>query len=554
MLRLLSKMFKIDISLRAGLLFLFFYGLKFLWATPADSLERIQALQREGNAFFKKANYVEALSRFFQALKLSEALGHRVYEAVSSKNIAIVFLETEKYPEAEKFALKAVHLLENENAPGYLGDAYNTLANVYYDTRRDAQAVPYYHKALQLWEQVGDSLGLFSGYKNLGAVHYEMGQHKKGLSIMRKCLRYLPAIRDSSSWFSAYMTLGEAYVYDGQLEEGKKHLDAAARYLPFTKAINKFEDYYYALYFYFKKKKEYVHALEAHELYHQFRDSIINVHENQQLFELNTRYETEKKEARIAFQEKIIAQEKKARRLWAAATSATALLLSALFVIFRQRQMRKTEKLLQQQHEKSVQEIFQAEQNERIRIARDLHDSIGQKLAVIRMLMPPHNQEPKLEKMHRYLEETAQEVREISHNLIPEILNFGLVKAIQSLVDRIHSTEKIQVAFHAEEALNKLTLPRETELSLYRIVQEILSNIIRHARTERIQVNLSLEGHEVHIRIEDSGVGFDTEKIDESRGIGWKNIFARIRLVNGKIRIHSEKNKGSQFLISIPVM
>jgi signal transduction histidine kinase len=144
-------------------------------------------------------------------------------------------------------------------------------------------------------------------------------------------------------------------------------------------------------------------------------------------------------------------------------------------------------------------------------------------------------------------------VRNISHNLIPEILNFGLVKAIDALADRINSTEKVKVDFSADDNLQKLTLSKQTELSLYRIVQEILSNIVRHSNTDRILIEMKHENAFVQLLIRDNGKGFDSAAIDESKGLGWKNIFARIKLINGEIKIQSEKNKGSNFFINIPI-
>jgi signal transduction histidine kinase len=252
-------------------------------------------------------------------------------------------------------------------------------------------------------------------------------------------------------------------------------------------------------------------------------------------------------------QQNLLRQEQQRRKMYLVIFGFVVMLLIAIMVIYRQRQQRQTEQLIQQQSEKTLQEIFNAEQKERIRIARDLHDSIGQKLAVMRMLLPKADGNKELEKVSAYLDETANEVRSISHNLIPEILNFGLVKAVENLVDRINSTENICVDFTADEELYKLTLSKQTELSLYRIIQEIISNIIRHSKTEKLKIELNADKNFVHISITDSGIGFNTEAIDESKGLGWKNIFARIKLINGNIKIQSEKNKGSNFLINIPI-
>lgn len=519
----------------------------------SDTISLIKQNIREGSDCYKRSNFVCASERYFNALRLAEKINDSLHIALSSNNIAIIYHETDKLNESKKYSLKAIAILEKMNLPGDLGDAYNTLGNAYYSNYEDSMSVVYYLKAIKQWEIANDSLGLFTGYKNLGAIYIEMGKPETGLPIMEQCIHYLRAKDDTAKWFSAYMTLGEAFVYNRQLEKGKMYLDIAEKFLPSVKAYYKIDDYHYALYYYYKKKNDFQNALKHHELYKQFSDSVINIEKGKQLLELNTQYETEKKEAQISFQEQKIKQEQKARKLSVTAAAVVILLLLALLVIYRQRQQQKTEQLLQQQHEKNVQEIFHAEQNERIRIARDLHDSIGQKLSVIRMLLPIQDVNTNMQKIASYLDETAAEVRAISHSLIPEILNLGLIKAMENLAEQIKNTNNIHVQFIADKNLQKLSLSKQTELSLYRIVQEILSNIIRHSKTETLDIELKATEDFVQILIEDKGVGFDTENINETKGIGWKNIFARIKLINGNIQIRSEKNKGSHFLINIPV-
>lgn len=170
----------------------------------------------------------------------------------------------------------------------------------------------------------------------------------------------------------------------------------------------------------------------------------------------------------------------------------------------------------------------------------------------MRMLLSGNRESTDLKKVSDFLDETAAEVRSISHNLIPEILSFGLIKAIDALADRINSTENVQVCSVADESMKDVTLPKQTELSVYRTVQEILSNIVRHSQAEKVDIRVMADPQMVEIIIEDNGIGFDTEAIDASQGLGWKNIFARVKLMDGHLKVHSQKNTGSRFILSIP--
>ncbi len=532
---------------------LFFWGFNSGYART-DSLDLIKNIIRQANDCFKRSDFVCASEKYFKALPLAEKIKDSLHISLCNTNIACVFNETEKYNESEKYAKRAIAVLEKMNYPEELGNAYNALAVCYYNSYKDSLALLYYNKALEQWKIIKDSLGLFSGYKNLGATYLEMGKTEMGLRTMEQCLKYLRANEKSDTRFSAYMTLGEAYIYNGNPEKGKLFLQEAEKYLPHLKGLNKLHDYHHAWYYYYKKKNDFFNALKQYELYKQYTDTILNKESSKQLQELNVKYETEKKEAQIELQQLKINQEQASRRQFVVIASSIIVLLILLFVSYRQYQKRKTEKLLRLQDEKNVRDIFEAEQKERIRIARDLHDSIGQKLSVIKMLLPKREGDKDLEKISEFLNETAAEVRNISHNLIPEILNFGLLKALEDMTDKINQSGKIKVEFTPEINLNDIKLSRQTELSLYRIIQEILNNIIKHAQTTGVSLTVKAIENFIQINIIDNGKGFELNAIEQSQGIGWKNIFARIKLINGKIDIHSEKNKGSQFLINVPIV
>ncbi len=521
--------------------------------TTRDTALLIDLHFKAGKIHFNDADFVSALDWFFKGLRLAEKSNDVYRQGAGCNNISAAYKESEELEPAEKYAQKAIAIFTQLNDDFELGNAHNSLANVFYMQERDSLALAHYKISIEHRKAANDSLGLFATLKNLGAIHYQMGDTLNAIKYMEQSLKYLNAKSDSIRWFSAYMTLGELYVYAGFLEKGKQNLDKAAQYISSVKAYHKLKDYHHALYRYYYTKEKYELAFEEYVKYEAYKDSVENTEKSRQLFELNIQYETEKKEALISHQQQLLEKEKQAKRLYLLVFVVVVLLFVAMFLIYRIKQKQKTDLLMQQQNEKTIREIFNAEQKERIRIARDLHDSIGQKLAVMRMLLPKSNEHPELEKVASYLDETATEVRSISHNLIPEILNFGLIKAIEGLADRINSTENIKVNFRADDSLQKLSLSKQTELSLYRIVQEILSNIIRHSKTDSVLMEMKCVDDMVQLVVKDNGVGFETQQIDESKGLGWKNIFARIKLMNGDIKIESQKNRGSNFLIHIPI-
>lgn len=208
---------------------------------------------------------------------------------------------------------------------------------------------------------------------------------------------------------------------------------------------------------------------------------------------------------------------------------------------------RKAELLLEQNRQQFVHNLYKMQDLERIRFARDLHDSIGQKLSVVKMYLSDSGSE----KVNKFLDEAISEVRVISHNLIPEELNLGIKKAIYELGEKINLANKIKVSLKVEPA--DLNLSKELELSVYRIIQEILNNMVKHANASEIEIVLECQNNILTINVNDNGVGFDTKKIEHSSGIGWQNIFARTKVLNGTIEIKSEINLGTNIKITIPL-
>ncbi|RYE12352.1 MAG: sensor histidine kinase, partial [Sphingobacteriales bacterium] len=192
------------------------------------------------------------------------------------------------------------------------------------------------------------------------------------------------------------------------------------------------------------------------------------------------------------------------------------------------------------------------EQKERIRIARDLHDSIGQMLSVIKMNISNIPESRTTTTTLELVDSTIAEVRNISHNLIPEELNFGLFTALEDMCDKINSSNTTQVAINVPDEVREHQFEKTNELSIYRIVQEVLNNMVKHSQASLINLDVTRQGNGFNLAIKDNGKGFDTAQINRSKGLGWKNIAARVNMLDGKMQVRSESLTGTQIEITIP--
>ena len=201
---------------------------------------------------------------------------------------------------------------------------------------------------------------------------------------------------------------------------------------------------------------------------------------------------------------------------------------------------------------------IEGEEKERRRVARDLHDGLGAVLATAKMRINAlENEIPDIRKMNSFqkaeglLDEAVSTVREISHNMVPHMLEqYGLEYAIEAMCDHISKTQNLEVTFipfglEAEMA-------DMVKVSIYRIIQELLRNVVKHAEASEAIVQISIEQNDLMMIVEDNGKGFDPEKIPrKNRGIGLNSLTSRVQYLGGEMRIESDVT-GSTFTVHVP--
>lgn len=234
-----------------------------------------------------------------------------------------------------------------------------------------------------------------------------------------------------------------------------------------------------------------------------------------------------------------------------------------LFVVYYQKRMVQ-EQLKRQQLEmdfqqKMMEAMLESEENERRRIAGDLHDSVGGMLSAIRMGLSAIGKKlpdpAMVEQQKQMLDETITSVRRISLDLMPSTLEkFGLVPALREICERFAATAGVPVDYrvHHEEAyaLND----RNKEVKIFRIVQELMNNAIKHAQASSISVVVDA-GESLKVTVEDDGVGFDPvakRAAGSGAGLGLFNMENRARLLNGRIDFQTETQKGSKITLIVP--
>jgi signal transduction histidine kinase len=309
-----------------------------------------------------------------------------------------------------------------------------------------------------------------------------------------------------------------------------------------------------------KKIGNYRKSNELLEKSIQLKDSVYSQENRAILVNADAKYETEKKDKEIALQQ--LQLEKTERELQKRKTQSnyligivTFLLVGSILIwfLFQQRQKRKNQEIvtLKREHQiKTLETLIEGEEKERFRIAKELHDGVNGDLSAIKYklstLLEMNN--TIIKEAIIMIDNSCNQVRAISHNLVPPSLeNFNLLEAVEEYCEKSDTSHTEKITFqHLGDEVNML---KKEEINIFRIIQELVTNSIKHANATEINVQISCRNKTMQITVEDNGKGFDKEKA-EGKGIGLVNIQSRIDYLHGTIDLITN-NQGTSTTIEI---
>ena len=237
-------------------------------------------------------------------------------------------------------------------------------------------------------------------------------------------------------------------------------------------------------------------------------------------------------------------------------TLFVSLVIAIIIVYFFVSIIRYHRRYMKLQREKIYAEITIRE-NERKRIAGDLHDSLGPLLSAVKLNISSVDVDSAadrevLEKTGGYLDEIIGSMRRISHDLLPSTLERkGLLEAIREFLLQIKNKQSVNIQLFV---VKEITVPKEKEIHIFRMVQEIVHNTIKHAQARNLQIGFSEEGGHLLCLTKDDGRGFDKEKVlASSLGLGLRSLESRCEILNGVLTLDSAPGGGTNYFIKIPV-
>ena len=505
----------------------FFFHTALLWGEiNHDAQVTIKSLLSLGEISRVQNNLADAKNYLQKAGAIAAQYHDQENLAFVNQNLGIVMDQLEIPDSSLFYSSKALEYFTAQGNIKGTADCMLNMGVVYEWTGEEKSALDYYQNARDLFTQLNDIRGIATATLNSAGLKFGRGEHQTAIDDAHVVIQLAQTKGMLPLEMLAYSNIHEWYAASGM----------------------------------------YTEAYSALRTSDSIQQIILSSEKTKVIQNLQTKYETVQKEKLISEQEQIIAQKEWRNKLILLIALLTIGLALIIILIFRIRiantrkdallKSQKVEELLNDQEIKTYNALLDGQENERRRIAMELHDRLGNLLITAQLQLKSHQVKDsppgknETQASEALIEEAITEVRRISRNLNSgSIDNFGLGTAIQELTFNIASSKLFECTFHCN--CLALRFNSSIEITYYRIAQEIVTNAIKYSQAKRIDVQLNLENANLSLTIEDDGIGFDSK--ESAKGLGIQNIQKRANSIKASLTFDSTPGNGTLYHIECSV-
>ncbi|HRG81846.1 MAG TPA: sensor histidine kinase [Chitinophagaceae bacterium] len=516
-----------------------------------------------GTICHKKQLYDSATFYYTEAIRILHACGEEGMVFFPYNNLATIYGYFKDNDKALYYARKAHGAALYMKEPNRIISSVNSVMSVLIDLKKfDSVLLPLKENLVKAEEvqniyQLGITNNLLASYYGYGLKKFDSSVYydKKALAYMRQI---------SNEYEVANMLHNTGYYYG---EKGD--YDSARHYLQL--AIRKGEELdleqviQYSLTNLVEIEEKTGNKAAAFDYLKRLvgiNDSLQARYNRDKVNELEAKFQAERKDKQIALQQASLQKRKTFNYILMGGIAAVLLISLLGYRNYRQKQHLQARRISELEAEKKLmatEAVLKGEEQERTRLAKDLHDGLGGMLSGIKhsfntmkgnLIMTPENHQA-FERSMDMLDSSIKEMRRVAHNMMPEALvKFGLDTALRDFCNDINQSGAIKVSYQSI-GMQNASIDQTTSIAVYRIVQELINNTIKHAGAGNSIVQLSRQGGQLSITVEDDGRGFDTSILRQSHGIGWSNIQHRVDFLKGKLDIDSQPGQGTSVHIEL---
>jgi signal transduction histidine kinase len=534
-------------------------AIKLLEKDPKNTAYLIKAIYYDAYIQIEKKGYdffVKALTE--KCIPLAEKSRNIELLTYSYTQLGITFMSVGQLETAEEYHTKAIQLLDKipTDKTIHLIVYHNLVSNYCY--KPDSQtAKKYLDKAKNLIQDYPNSQHYPNYFYQEGLYYTTKQNYDEALTSLRKGALLAQGKKQDKLLHMLYFRMYNVYLMQKDYEKARLQLEkilkenvlskeSVNRKITYTQlaSVNEVLGNYKQAYDWLKKSSALNDSLQQEKL-------LEKMNEFEMLHQTSVKEQTINQLEQDKKANQLLVKNRNLRVMFLGIALCLALIIACLIYLNYKKQQKLNkqinishqQKLLHIDNERkyeATQAILQGEEQERQRIAQDLHDSMGGMLANIRMSISSSQGKKSIYLLEK-IDQSIAEMRRISRNLMPETLkNLGLEIALKELCESM-SYKNFFIQFESFNLSNDI--PFQTQLALYRITQEAISNVIKYAHASNVIVQISQNDNLLNLTIEDDGIGFNKDEV--VLGLGLKNIENRGRLINGTVDIITAKGEGT---------
>lgn len=522
------------------------------------------------NLHFHVGDFTSAMETATRGIELAEKRNDTERVAKYTSLFGFIHLRQGNSAKAHEFYRQYLAQTIKLKKYDLIAEAYEYLADVMMYKGLPDSALVFRFKSLELYKhEFEKGNALFRRYKytynvaQIGLAYSVKGEYKTALPYCLEAINPEPIYSVNDYELAAFQIIAaNVYVALSDFNRADSLLRKSLSISETIKHAENARDAFESLSALFVQQSQYDSALQYYQHYSELKDSIINVQSRKEIERIQAEYNIEKKNQEIRLKQQE-AETQKLITYGIIATFVSALVM--LYLVYNRYQLKQKasfHEALNQKQNELFNTVTSLQDKERKRIAQDIHDQVGSVLSAAKLQLSgleelknqlTPEQTKKYSSAMILMDQAAEELRNISHNLMPATLSrLGLVAALRGLFDKISEYSKLNIHFSAHGFENRLNEP--IEINIYSMVLELMNNVVKHAHATEATVQLIRYPIYINITVEDNGKGFNVNGINGNQsGVGMQNLVSRIEFLKGSINIDSLEGKGTTVMVDIPI-